>query len=272
MKQKKILIDVTAIFLLIIMVQCTPPEKYPKELDQLIPNTTLIFKAKIILLNTVTTDEEDVSNSGVVEISDIIEAPESFPNFKGEQITVRFSDISKVKVGEERMFFTDPYWIGESLGVNENGSVLKDDHLYQSKDIISHIKHARINQDDIRLRKLLKDAKLVIAGKVIRVQKPEGQFSIVTEHNPEWREAEIQVDETLKGIVEGKTIKILFASGKDVMFFQAPKLKEGDEGIFIISQTDDLTKKQMTNENTMTEPESFILGKDRAKHIKSLIE
>jgi len=117
MKPTKSLIGV--IIFLMIMTQCIGPRDYPDEIDNLVPGTSLIFKAKIILLNTVTTDEDDVSDAGVVLVTEVIEASENFQNISGQQVTVRFAEISQMKVNEERLFFSEPYWIGESLGVRE---------------------------------------------------------------------------------------------------------------------------------------------------------
>jgi hypothetical protein len=56
------------------------------------------------------------------------------------------------------------------------------------------------------------------------------------------------------------------------MFFQSPKFKEGDEGIFIIQQTDRQTAKLLRNDNMLIDPSGFIRGKERAQHIKSLLK
>jgi hypothetical protein len=247
MIQKIILLSCIAVILMM-MTQCKRPGAYPEKLDKLVAGASLIFKGKIVLLHTATTDESDVTNTGVVTVTEVIEAPESFPSISGQQVTVRVTDINKVKVGEERLFFTDPYWIGESIGVREIGSVMKGDKLYENKDISSLIKQGRDKQGDEQLGKTLKGARLVVTGKVVKISEPEGKIRIGTEHDPEWKEAEIQIDETLKGTAD-KTVKILFASSKDVMFFKAPKFKEGDEGIFIIQQTDSQTAKLLRNDN-----------------------
>ena len=200
----------------------------------------------------------------------MVDAPESFQHITGKQITVRFSDIDKMKVGEERMFFTEPYWIGESLGVLEKGSLMKDNSLYENKDILSLIKQARDNQDNEQLKKLLDSSKLVVTGKVTRIIRPDIKNSIGTEHDPEWRVAEIQVDEVLKGKPETKNLQVLFASSKDVMFFQSPKFAEGDEGIFFPRQTDTVSARIFRIENMVIEPNGFIKGKTKTELIDNL--
>lgn len=270
MKPKKNLIGV--IIILMVMTQCIGPKNYPVELDQLVPGSSLIFKAKIVLLNTVTTDEDDVDNAGVVVVTEVIDAPENLQNISGQQVTVRFTDISQIKVNEERLFFTDPYWIGESLGVKEKGSVMKSDKLYEDEKIFSYIKQARLKQDDVQLSKILNISKLVISGKVVKVNEIKGNASILTEHDPQWKVAEIQIDKVIKGKAEGQTIKVLFASSKDVLYFQSPKFKINDEGVFIIQQADPQTTKNFLIENMVKESKGFIMGNEKVSHIKSLIK
>jgi hypothetical protein len=269
---KKIILFSSISVMMLILTQCTTTGKYPDELDKLVPGSSFIFKGKVILLHTATTDEKDVTNTGVVLVTEVIDAPEFLQNVSGQQVTVRFTEINKVNVGEERMFFTEPYWIGETLGVTEIGSLLKSDKLYESKEILTYIKQAREKQADEQLGKILKDSRTVIAGKVLKISEPEGKVKTATEHDPEWKEAEIQIDQTLKGKIESKTVKILFASGKDVMFFQAPKFKEGDEGIFIIQQTDPQTLKLLRNENMIMDPLGFVKGKENTKRIETLLK
>ena len=56
------------------------------------------------------------------------------------------------------------------------------------------------------------------------------------------------------------------------MFEEAPKLKEGDEGIFITQQTDSLRLKSLPNQKVLIEPGSFLRGKERVQHIKTLLK
>lgn len=268
---KKIILYFSITVILLIIAQCTPTKKYPEELDALVPGASVIFKGKILLLHTATTDEQDVTNAGVVVVTDVIDAPESFPDISGRQVTVRFADIKKVSVNEEREFFTDPYWIGESLGLREIGSIGKEDKLYENKEISAYINQAREKQQNETLEKMLKESKLVITGKVIKVDEIKGEKIVGSEHDPEWKEAEIQINETLKGKVESKTVKVLFASSNDVMFFQAPKFNVGDAGVFIIQQTYPQTAELLKNENMIVNPSGFISGEEKTQHIKSLI-
>ncbi|PYM86509.1 MAG: hypothetical protein DME09_02215 [Candidatus Rokuibacteriota bacterium] len=53
---------------------------------------------------------------------------------------------------------------------------------------------------------------------------------IGSEHGPQWSEADIEVEEVLKGTA-GRTITIVFAASRDVMRYQIPKPRVGQSGV-----------------------------------------
>jgi hypothetical protein len=271
MKQKVNLFGLIVI-ILFMTVQCKSPRTYPGELDKLVPGATLIFKGKVLILHTNTTDEVDVSNAGVVEVTEVIDAPESLKDINGQQITMRFADIRKLSAGEERLFFTNPYRFGESISVKEIGSVIKTDELFTSKDIKDYIRQARITQENILLKVKLSQSTLVLYGHVVKVAEPEGNTFNGSEHDPVWKIAEILVDQAIKGKTETKTIRILFASSNDVMYVRSPKFNIGDEGVFIVEQADKFLSKMLRNDKMLIDPANFLKGKEQAERVKSLLK
>jgi hypothetical protein len=67
---------------------------------------------------------------------------------------------------------------------------------------------------------------------------------IVTEHDPNLTLAVIEVEEVMKGNLSLREIHVLFSSSYDVSWHQAPKLRVGDYGIFILYQ-----KEKMQDSN-----------------------
>ena len=201
--------------IVIMMTQCAPKKNYPDELDKMVPGASFIFKGKVLVLHTTLTDEEDVSNTGAVVVNEVLDAPEAIGKMAGEQITVRFADINKVKAGDEMIFFTEPYWVGESIGVEEKASVPKSDKLFEDKEMISHIAKARNKYEEVQLKQTLTEASLVMTGKVMRINEMQEKMTVPTEHNPEWEEAEIQIDEMIKGKNETKGLMVCSAGIKN---------------------------------------------------------
>lgn len=247
-------------------------ESYPPELDRLVPGSSIVLKGKVLVTNSTLTDEEDVSRHGVVEVTEVIESPADIPVIKGEQITVRFQDIKNVKEGEERLFFAEPYWLGEFIGVDELGSVKAEDKLYNNTKLSSNIQQARTKMEETDLAKILKASPLVVAGKVNQTRRIPSEGEKLTEHDPEWMEAEIQVEEALHGKADGQIVKIVFASSRDVMFIDAPKLQQGDEGIFVLENTDEKSLIRQGIKLAVIDSKGFVRGKDRVAQFKRLLK
>ncbi|HVF62013.1 MAG TPA: hypothetical protein VNJ70_19570 [Thermoanaerobaculia bacterium] len=58
----------------------------------------------------------------------------------------------------------------------------------------------------------------------------------ITEHDPQWREAEIEVDEVEKGGTAKKKVVVRFPGSDDVRWYKAPKFQPGQEGVFILQK------------------------------------
>ncbi len=55
----------------------------------------------------------------------------------------------------------------------------------------------------------------------------------VTEHDPRWTEAIVEVESVEKGDA-GPTVTVLFPGSRDVSWFRAPKFEVGDSGIWLL--------------------------------------
>ena len=72
----------------------------------------------------------------------------------------------------------------------------------------------------------------------------------VSEHDPDWRIAEVQVDVVHKGSHSGDA-HIRFPASSDVMWHYAPKFHAGQEGFFMLHKTD---KKEVAAAASLSAP------------------
>ena len=101
------------------------------------------------------------------------------------------------------------------------------------------VKEAYQRLGDERLLERIVAAELAIAGKVLKTEPAPEEIlrrMPITEHNPEWKGAEIEVAVVLKGRHEGKRVNIFFPSTTDAAWHDSPKFKAGDEGIWILQR------------------------------------
>lgn len=85
------------------------------------------------------------------------------------------------------------------------------------------------------LEKQLRNASLVIRGKVAATNiLSEKAGPAISEHDPVLRKAIIEIKQVLKGKIKAKKIVLSYASSDDVMWYNSPKLKKGQEAIFLL--------------------------------------
>ena len=58
----------------------------------------------------------------------------------------------------------------------------------------------------------------------------------VSEHDPQWSEATIQVSEVIKGDLRDKTVTVIFPASRDVAWYLVPKLAAGQRGVWLLSR------------------------------------
>ncbi len=207
---------------------------------------TFIFKGTIKQLKRATMKEVPVDKStAVVTVDQVVEAPPDLAGYNGQDITVHLSALHKA--GETLIFNTVSWLYGDSIAVRSlSEEPIKASHgamLAAGEDPA-----ARRRQRE--QREHFDDADLVVSGKVVAVRLPGDATSLakgavatsgsgrkpVSEHDPKWREAVLEVDDVHKGDHKKKQVIIRFPASNDVMWYNAPKFHPGQQGHFLLTK------------------------------------
>jgi hypothetical protein len=201
------------------------------------------------------------ANAGtlVVRIEEIITSPPVLTQFGGRDITVQFEDRPKVKTGQSAIFYTNGWLFGETIAVR----ALAAEPVENQRAVASRVTGDPVQSLKLQnLQERLSSADVVVAGKVSAVRLPadevakvsgkvaasagrrsaRGAESVrkrgpVSEHDPKWREAVIEVAKAEKGSPRSKEVVVRFPSSNDVRWYKAPKFVPGQEGVFILHKT-----------------------------------
>lgn len=177
----------------------------------------------------------DVPNAGVFKVEEILHGPRVLDGFKGKEITVLFNDLRSVRTGESSVLFATSWQYGQSLAVIEVGRVEDRERSAMRKEIDA----AYEGLADERLAQRIALAQLVITGKVKKTRAASEEIRKrmpITEHAPDWWEADIEIASVEKGRHEGDDITIFFPNSVDVAWSQSPKFKPGQEGLWILQR------------------------------------
>jgi len=225
-----------------------------KNEEELIDEARFVFKGSVQKLNASNVAEVeavDKSKTVIVRVDEIIQAPEAFADQIGRDVTVklRSGGGKKLKAGESAVFYTNGWIMAENLGVEEVAH-RPIEAATRAMSAASADPARNLAERDVQKR--LSSADVVITGKVSSIRIPEDaqtrgmlsesadgttQHKPVSEHDPEWREAVVEVADVEKGPHAKKNIVIRFPSSEDVRWYKAPKFVPGQEGIFILHKT-----------------------------------
>jgi hypothetical protein len=210
---------------------------------------SFVFKGTVLKLKaTTTTDIPKSDRTVVVRVDETIRAPEPLAHYNGQNITVQLAGRKKVTKGQQLVFYTNGLLYGESLAVESVDQGVPET-VHAAVAAVAPDPVRNMVERDILNRAATADA--VISGRVTSVRVPADVVAAhgavlagglptqrISEHDPDWRIAEVQVDQVHRGTHESKTAEIRFPSSDDVMWHYAPKLRTGQDGLFILHKAE----------------------------------
>lgn len=211
----------------------------------------LAGKSSIIFSGTVSqlgaTSFADVPKSAqtiVVKVDSVEKKPAAVSLKKGDNVTVEVKDASAFQEGTQATFYTDGWIFGAGVAVKELGHELGA--AVEPAPMTSAGKTSGQSQDQMNDQELLdrmKASDFVVVGRVTDVRpwnvpKPKsGAPSRVSEHDPDWHEAVVEIQSVLKGgKVKGNKVIVRFPNRNDVAWVSSPKFTKNQRAIFCLNR------------------------------------
>jgi len=175
--------------------------------------------------------------TAVVTVDHVRHSPRVLAAFAGKEITVRMAPDEKLKAGDRAVFYAESLVFGHNLAVQSLGH----------EPVISHASAiAEAVRPAVRqLRSRMDAAQAVVSGRVTEVRppadvtvrtavasmgRPRGRIS---EHEPFWKEAVIDVSTVHKG-PQRKNVVVRFPASTDIQWYKSPKFSEGQTGTWLL--------------------------------------
>jgi hypothetical protein len=210
---------------------------------------TLARQSSIVFSGTVTkigsTSFADVPKSAqtlVVRVDSILKKPSAVSLRKGDDVTVEVKDASAFQEGTHATFYTDGWIFGSGVAVKELGHEMGPGIGGTTKAGGTDEKAHGQPQEQIsdqELRDRLNSADFVVIGRVTDVHRwnvPKSAYR-VTEHDPDWHEAVVEIQSVLKGgKVKGNKVVLRFPQRNDVAWVHSPKFEKNQQGIFCLNR------------------------------------
>jgi hypothetical protein len=220
--------------------------------EKLAREARFVFTGTVKKLKAATLPEikkADKERTVIVRVDEILQAPPIFSNRTGQEITMQLKKGEKVTVGQQAEFYTNSWLIG-----NEGVAVISLGHRLVQKATAA-VLSAAAPADPAKslaardMQAHVDDADMVVTGVVKRVNLPDEEANTFTaaagasgtpplsEHDPGWQEAVVEIDSVHKGSHDKKSVTLRFPSSKDRMWADAPKFKPGQSGYFVLHKT-----------------------------------
>ena len=226
--------------------------------ENLAQQVRFVFRGTVKKLKAATLKEiENTDETAVVHVDETIHAPQALSHYTGQDITVQLPDPKSVKVGQKAVFFTNAWLFGNtSIAVRSvaqhapgpQTAALKTSGADPVSTLAERDLQARYQSSDV-----------VVSGRILSVALPAPHPRSLRprEHDPHWQEAVVEIDKVHKGVYTAKNVIVRFPSSNDRVWHEAPKLRPGQRGYFLLHKPKVALMSSGQEVYTVTRPEDF---------------
>jgi hypothetical protein len=180
----------------------------------------------------------------IVKVDSVQKKPTAVSLKKGDSVTVEVKDPSAFQEGTHATFYTDGWIFGSGVAVKELGHELGAAAAGSAPAPSAEMNtHTQDQISDQELLDRMKASDFVVVGRVTDIHKwnapkpKSGAPSRVTEHDPDWHEAVVEVQSVLKGgKVKGNKVIVRFPNRNDVAWVNSPKFEKNQRAIFCLNR------------------------------------
>lgn len=212
----------------------TTRSMFGQEVDSaLMKQSSVVFVGTVLQRGAVSFEAVQRSEqTAIVRVVGVLEKPRSVTLTEGDTITLMLRNASAPGEGVRAIFYAEGWVVGKGVALKEVGHTLLSDETTTEQITKSLLETKRQLQDEA-LRSRIAAASIVAHGKVVSLRRAEAARRIITEHDPEWQEAVIEVRTAIKGTSAREQVVVRFPGSMDVAFYRMPKLKVGDERVIL---------------------------------------
>lgn len=221
------------LFAITLLLGCSPKLIRP-DVQDFVQQSHFIFRGTIQKVNASNVVSIPQSNkTAIVRVDEIIDSPRTLPNLAAQDLTILLKNPESIIEGDQAFFFTQGYSYGATMSIKEVGHLTPD---HKSEILKEQIIQAITELPDRNLLRYLAKTDLVVLGKVkqLNIGKNVTSGFPISEHDPRFGKAMIEIQSVLKGSFSKTQIEIQFATSEDVMWLHSPKPQLGQEGVWLL--------------------------------------
>ena len=214
-----------------------------KQLGKFAAASAFVFVGKVVKTRAATIAAVATDNTAIVSVERVVSAPDIFAALGGHDITVRFKKMPALRKGASLTFFANGWLFGDSIAVDVIGTAAATG----PQAAAGPVRQASVTEGDRVLSARIASSTMTVVGRVSKVTKSDrkapatsmamtaaGGTTHISEHDPNWHEATIDVDEVIKGSKDVKQVSVQFPQSDDVRWYRVKKYAVGEQGIWML--------------------------------------
>jgi hypothetical protein len=193
--------------------------------------------------------------TATVQVEEVIRGTDILRDLTGRDVVVVGEDVADIEPAAQHVFFTNVVSLGDPVVTREVGRRRDASHgsLHDAAE------SARITAER-PLAERAAAADMIVTGEVASSAPVSEQRTPVSEHDPDWWIAHLNVRQVIKGRRSRRRVDALFANSDDIAWYRSPKLHQGVSGIFLLhSRTGDVAGSEVApTVYQVTDPLDFL--------------
>lgn len=199
--------------------------------DELLRSASFVFVGTLRQLGASAMPEiSAAANTAVVEIEQVLVAPPAFKERRGN-VTLALPAGDALAAGATRAFYCTAWKLGSGLALR---CLAHRAAPATRKAVGARMAAASVNVQGADLRTRLFDADLVATAVVRSVRPLPAPPGPVSEHDPHWHVALLQIESVIRGEAPGAELSLYFPASDDVAWAHAPKPQAGQRGVWAL--------------------------------------
>jgi len=217
--------------LLPLLAAPTPAQAPSRSVDELVRGSHIIFVGRVLKTGAVNLRVLSPSErTALVRVEELLDSPASMAGIQGQEVTMELAQGGEAKAGDSAVFFTNGILFGEHLEVKEVGRMPVPENRGALRQEISAVR-TRMEEEKVQAR--VNSAVLIVVGRVMETE-PVERTGPISEHQPDWARAIVQVEGVEKGSWQAKTVTVYFPQSTDERWLLSPKFHIKQEGIWLL--------------------------------------
>jgi hypothetical protein len=233
---------------LAVAMACASPA-LGQDIKDLVRRSSLVVEATLVQpAQSATAGVPAAPDVAVARVERVLEKPAAVALAPGQLITIKLKGPDPIPAGARFILYAKGRVYADTIAVEEVGHVPVQPAAAAAGDTAGpdstarQVAQARTDLNNEQLKNRIEAAAAVIVGRVKEVRLPApGQATMaqggrlpVSEHDPDMREAVVEVQDGIKGAGTGQSVVVRFPASRDMQWNHVPKLQTGQVGTFVL--------------------------------------